>query len=171
MRGPILALAGVFLALAVVDAGALGLGWAFVDLLRLALIALVVSGAGYLFLMRRQGVTFREALLNWPIRPKLGLAGVFLALAVLDTAWGLWGTNPTKVFQYKLGYGMGIAFRDLLRLTLIMLVVSGVSYLYFMRRQGVTFRETMFNWPMVVVAGVVALLLLFTAPIFPGLGA
>jgi hypothetical protein len=44
MRGPVLAFAGVFLALAVLDLGALGLGWAFGDLLRLALIALVVSG-------------------------------------------------------------------------------------------------------------------------------
>jgi hypothetical protein len=42
MRGPVLAFAGVFLALAVLDLGALGLGWAFGDLLRLALIALVV---------------------------------------------------------------------------------------------------------------------------------
>jgi uncharacterized membrane protein len=177
MRGPILAFAGVFLALAVMDVVAFRLGWTFrlawpfVDLLRLALIILVVSGVGYLFLTRREGVTFREALLNWPRRPKLGLAGVFLALAVLDTAWGLWGTNRTEDFGYNLGYGMGMAFRDLLRLTLIILVVSGFSYLYFMRRQGVTFRETMFNWPMVAVAGVVALLLLFTAPIFPGLGA
>jgi len=171
MRGPVLAFAGVFLVLALLDIVGMGLGWAFVDLLRLALIILVASGAGYLFLTRRQGVTFREALLDWPRRPKLGLAGVFLTLAILDTAWGLWGTNPTKVFQYKLGYGMGMAFRDLLRLTLIILVVSGVSYLYFMRRQGVTFREAIFNWPMVAVAGVVALLLLITAPIFPGLGA
>jgi hypothetical protein len=55
-----------------------------------------------------------------------------------------------------------MAFRDLLRLALIILVVSGVGYLFLMRRQGVTFRETLFNWPMVAVAGVVALLLLFT---------
>jgi hypothetical protein len=171
MRGPVLAFAGVFLVLALWDIGALGLGWAFVDLLRLALIALVVGGVGYLFLTRRQGVTFREALLDWPRRPKLGLAGVFLALAVLDTAWGLWGANPTEDFDYSLAYGLGLALRDLLRLTLIILVVSGAGYLFLMCRQEVSFRETMFNWPMVAVASVVTLLLLFTAPIFPGLGA
>lgn len=171
MRGPVLAFAGVFLALAVFDVVTVGLGLAFVDLLRLALIILVVSGAGYLFLMRRQGVAFRETLLNWPRRPKLGLAGVFLTLAVLDFAWGLWGAKPNEDFWFSLGHGMGMAFRDLLRLTLIILVVSRFSYLYFMRRQGVTFRETMFNWPMVAVAGVVALLLFLTAPIFPALGA
>jgi hypothetical protein len=170
MIGPILALAGVFLALALGDVTALGLGWAFGDLLRLALIIIVVSGAGYLFLMRRQGINFREALLNWPRWPRLGLAGVFLALAVLDTGWGLWGLNPTKVFQYRLVYGMGMATRDLLRLALIVLVVSWVGHLFLMRRKGVTFREAIFNWPMVAVAGVVALLLLFTGTIFPGIG-
>jgi hypothetical protein len=87
---------------------------------------------------------------------------VFLALAVLDTTWGLWGINPTKGFQYRLGYGIGLAIRDLLRLALIVLVVSWVGHLFLMRRQGVTFREAIFNWPMVAVAGVVVLLLLAT---------
>ena len=55
-----------------------------------------------------------------------------------------------------------------------MLVVSGVSYLIFsylsfMLRQGISFRETIFNGPMVAVAGVVALLLLFTHPTFVSL--
>jgi cation transport ATPase len=94
-------------------------------------------------------------------RPVLALAGVFLALAVLD------------VVRFSQGWTsrLGWPFIDLLRLALIILVVSGAGYLFLMRRQGITFRETMFNWPMVAVAGVVALLLLFTAPIFPGLGA
>jgi hypothetical protein len=50
-----------------------------------------------------------------------------------------------------------------------MLVVSGVSYLFFIPRHGMTFRETIFNGPMVAVAGVVALLLLFTHPTFVSL--
>jgi hypothetical protein len=77
--------------------------------------------------------------------PKLAFAGVFLALAVWDTvAW---------VLEW--------AFRDLLRLAVIMLVASGVAYLFLMRRQGVTFREVIFNWPMAAVAGVVAFVLRF----------
>ena len=97
--------------------------------------------------------------------PKVVLAGVFLSLAVLDTAWGLWGANPNTRFAYRLAFGLGMATHDLLRLgqiTLIMLVVSGVGYLVFMRRQGVAFRKAIFNWPVVAVTAVVALLLLFT---------
>jgi len=59
---------------------------------------------------------------------------------------------------------VGLIIGDLLTLVVIMLVVSGVVYFFFMRRQGKTFREAIFNWPMVGVAGVVALLLLFTHP-------
>jgi hypothetical protein len=97
--------------------------------------------------------------------PKLALAGMFLALAVLDIAWGLWGANPNRNVYFRLGLGMGEAISDLVTLALIMLimlVLSVVGYLGFMRRQGVAFREAIFNWPVVAVAGVVALLLLFT---------
>jgi hypothetical protein len=96
--------------------------------------------------------------------PALALVGVFLALVVLDIARGLWGENPYSEFGPRLLFGLGMAFHDLLRLapiTLIILVVSGVGYLVFMRRQGVAFRKAMFNWPVVALAGVVALLLLF----------
>jgi hypothetical protein len=87
--------------------------------------------------------------------PVLALAGVFLALAVWNT--GLVGL----ALNNDLGWGLLWAIRDLLRLAVIILVTSGVVYLFLMRRQGVTFRETIFNWPMVAVAGAVALLLQF----------
>jgi hypothetical protein len=63
--------------------------------------------------------------------------GVFLALVVLDIAQGLWGENPYSEFSLRLAFGLGVAFHDLLRLapiTLIILVVSAVGYLFFMRR-------------------------------------
>jgi hypothetical protein len=105
----------------------------------------------------------REAMARSETRgPKLALAGLFLALAVLDTARGLWGAIPNSNFYFRLGFGLREAFDDLLRLALIMLVVSVVSYLYFMRRGGAAFREAIFNWRMSAGAGVVALLLLFT---------
>jgi hypothetical protein len=154
-RGPKLAFAGVFLVVAFVDIALVGLAlnndlgwglvWAIRDVLALAVIMLAASGVAYLFLMRRQGITFREALLNWPRGPKLGLAGVFLALAVWDTV----------------AFALVWAIRDLLRLAVIMLVASGVVYLFLRRRQEVTFQEAIFNWSMAAVAGVGALLLQF----------
>jgi hypothetical protein len=48
----------------------------------------------------------------------------------------------------------------MLALAVLMLVASGVVYVFLSRRQEVTFQEAIFNWPMAAVAGVVALLLL-----------
>jgi len=70
--------------------------------------------------------------------------------------------NPNRVFAFRLGFGLREALDDLFALAVIMLVVSVVSYHFVLRRQGVAFREAIFNWPMDAVAGVVALLLLFT---------
>ena len=89
---------------------------------------------------------------------------MFLALVVLDIARGVWGESPYSEFGPRLAFGLGMAIHDLLRLaltTLFILVVSGVAYLFLMRRQGVAFRKAMFNWPVVALVGGVALLLLF----------
>jgi len=110
----------------------------------------------------------RREVLSKTRGPKRALVGVFLALPVLGTVRGLGGGIPnediTYILQYVLGMLVGLIIGDLLTLVVIMLVVSGVVYFFFMRRQGKTFREAIFNWPMVGVAGVVALLLLFTHP-------
>jgi hypothetical protein len=109
---------------------------------------------------RREAEACKEAEVHSKTRgPKLALAGVFLALAVGDTGLGLYYDSPS--FYESLALGLGWAIRDLLRLAGIMLVASGVTYLFLMRRQEVTFREAMFNWPMDAVAGVVALLFWF----------
>jgi hypothetical protein len=82
--------------------------------------------------------------------PKLALAGVFLALAVWDTGLG--------ALVNELGLGLALAIYHMLALAVIMLVASGVVYVFLRRRQEVTFQEAIFNWPMAAVAGVVALL-------------
>jgi hypothetical protein len=100
--------------------------------------------------------------------PKLALAGVFLSLTVLRIARELWGSLLNRDFvyilKYLLAFLLGVALGDLLTLAVIVLLASGVRYLFFMRNQRVYFREAIFNWPMVAVAGVAALLLFFTRP-------
>jgi len=59
----------------------------------------------------------------------------------------------------NLGWGLIEAISDMITLAVIMLVASGVVYVFLRRRQEVTFQEAIFNWPMAAVAGVVALLL------------
>jgi hypothetical protein len=98
--------------------------------------------------------------------PKLALAGVFLALIILGTVRELWGGIPYEDFFNRLAFVLGLlaalAIGDLLTLAVIMLIVSGVVYLFLMRRRGKTLRETVFNWLMVAGAGIIALLLFFT---------
>jgi len=101
--------------------------------------------------------------------PVLVLVGVFLALTVLDTVRGMSKANPNWDFAGRLQFGLGWTTSDLFGFAVIMLLVSGVVYLFVMRRQGVSFREAIFNWQMSAVAGVVALLLLFTDLSFLGL--
>jgi hypothetical protein len=110
----------------------------------------------------------RREVLRKTRGPKRALVGVFLALPVLGTVRGLWGGIPYEDFANRLAFVLGLLIGlivgELLTLVVVMLVVSGVVYFFFMRRQGKSFREAIFNWPMVGVAGVVALLLLFTRP-------
>ena len=116
---------------------------------------------------RREAEARREVL-SKTRGSKRALVGVFLALLVLGTVRRLWEEFPYEDIIYLLATLLGILARlivgDLLTLVLAVLVVSGVVYFFFMRRRGKTFREAIFNWPMVGVAGVVALLLLLTHP-------
>jgi hypothetical protein len=110
---------------------------------------------------------------------------VFLILAVLEIAQGLWekrrvwGVNPDGEFSLRLDIGwaidVGWAIRYvivdvllLVKITLIMLIISGVGYLFLMRPQRVDLRQAFFNWPVVAVTAVVILLLFFTDISFLG---
>jgi hypothetical protein len=116
---------------------------------------------------RREMKARRKAEIRSKTRgPKLALAGVFLALPIWDTVRGMSEFSPNLVFVQRLLYGLLWSsvdlLLDLLILAVTMLVVSGVVYLFLRRRQAVTFREAIFNWPMDGVAALVALVLLFT---------
>jgi hypothetical protein len=91
--------------------------------------------------------------------PKLALAGVFVVLAAVNIVLVGLAVND-------LGVALAWAIHDLLRLAVTMVVASGVAYLLLRRRQGVDFREIIFNWPMFSVAAVVALVLFMYWPVF-----
>jgi len=56
---------------------------------------------------------------------------------------------------YQIGTGMGMAISAVIATSLIILVV-GTIYYVIARKRGVTFREAVFNWPMVILAGAAA---------------
>src|SRR5687768_14648276 len=78
---------------------------------------------------------------SWPM---LALAAVFLALIVVETSQA----------------GVGGAIRVALVVVAVVLVASAVSYLSLARRGEATLRGAVFNWSVVVLAAVAAILFL-----------
>ena len=62
-----LALAGVFLILVVMEIAQGGIGGAVRVMLFVAAVVLVASGVSYLSLVRRGGATLRKAVFNWSV--------------------------------------------------------------------------------------------------------
>ncbi len=62
-----LALAGVFLILVVVERAQGGIGGAIRVMLFVAAVVLVASAVSYLSLIRSGGATFRKAVFNWSV--------------------------------------------------------------------------------------------------------
>jgi hypothetical protein len=76
----------------------------------------------------------------------LALAAVFLALIVVETSQA----------------GVGGAIRLALVVAAVVLVASAVSYLSLARRGAATLRGAVFNWSVVVLAAVAAVLFLIS---------
>jgi hypothetical protein len=76
----------------------------------------------------------------------LALAGVFLALIVVETSQA----------------GIEGAIRVALVVVAVVLAASVVSYLSLARRGAATWRDAVFNWSVVVLAAVAAILFLIS---------
>jgi len=83
-----------------------------------------------------------------------GILAVFLVQWVGVTIQGIPATS-TKDLGFRIGVGMGGAIAASLVTATILLVV-GTIYYATARKRGVTFREAVFNWPMVTLAGLLA---------------
>jgi hypothetical protein len=55
----------------------------------------------------------------------------------------------------QIGTGIGIALNYVIANAAIVLVVGAIYYVI-ARKRGVTFRKAVFNWPMVILAGLAA---------------
>jgi hypothetical protein len=76
----------------------------------------------------------------------LALAAVILVLVIVEVMQG----------------GIRGAIPAMIAVAAVVLVGSGVSYLALARRGGATFGEAVFNWSVVVLAALAALLFLIT---------
>jgi hypothetical protein len=87
------------------------------------------------------------------------LFGVVLAVGVVETALGMSDAASGESLSYKLGYGIGGAIPSLLFVAVVALLVGLVIYVSYLFRSGrITFLRAIFNWPVVVVAALFALL-------------
>jgi hypothetical protein len=96
--------------------------------------------------------------------PRLGMLGVFLVLGVIETVQEMPPASEGGDLAYRVGEGSGLATVSVIIVAAAVLLVSGVVYATF-RRDGATFGEVLFSWPVVIVAGVVALLVLISQPV------
>ena len=91
--------------------------------------------------------------------PEWGMLAVFLVDGVVVTVQHIPAAPAGKDLGYQIGYqighGIGMAINALIATSLIILVVGAIYYVI-ARKRGVTFREAVFNWPMVILAGVAA---------------
>jgi len=65
------------------------------------------------------------------------------------------GKDLGDQISYQIATGMALAISALIATAAIILVVGAIYYAI-SRKRGVTFREAVFNWPMVILAGLAA---------------
>ncbi len=99
-------------------------------------------------------------VLSVPRGPVWGMLAVFLVLWVGVTVQERPALPAGKDLGFQIGYQIGAGLGPALGATLatagIILVLGGIYYATG-RKQGVTFREAVFNWPMVILAGLLTL--------------
>lgn len=89
--------------------------------------------------------------------PMWGMLVVFLVLGTVKAAQEMPPAATGDPFFYRLGVGMAIPILLLPALTALLLLVGGVYYVT-ARKDGVTFREAIFNWPLMILASSITLL-------------
>jgi hypothetical protein len=92
-----------------------------------------------------------------PIGPILGMVAVFLVLGIGTLVQGMPAAPAGKDLGFQIGVGIGPAIGTTLAAAVVPVALGGVYYITAYKK-GVTFREAIFNWPLVIVAGIVAFL-------------
>jgi len=89
------------------------------------------------------------------------MLAVFAVLGIGSTIQEMPAPPAGNDLDYQIGYqiGSGLVFGILAMFVVaaLLLLLGGVYYVT-SRKKGVTFREAVFNWPLVILAGLVAFL-------------
>ena len=95
--------------------------------------------------------------------PMWTMLAVFLVLGIVEIVQEIVQGFPAVLeandigfrIGFQIGTGVGRTINAALAITAILLVVGAIYYAT-ARKRGVTFREAVFNWPMVILAGLAA---------------
>jgi hypothetical protein len=90
-----------------------------------------------------------------PRGPVWGLLAVLLVEWVVVTVQEIPAAPAGKDLGDQIASGLAIALNSVIATVLIILVVGAIYYAI-ARKRGVTFRNAVFNWPMVILAGLAA---------------
>jgi hypothetical protein len=89
--------------------------------------------------------------------PTRAMSVVFLVLGIGKTVQLMPVVPAGDGFGPQIVYSVAGAIGSAVGVAAILLILGGVHYV-FARKQGVTFREAIFNWPLVIVTSIVAFL-------------
>ena len=91
--------------------------------------------------------------------PMWTMLAVFLGLGIVEIVQeivqGIPAVLEAKDIGFRIGTGIGRTINATLATAAIILVVGAIYYAT-ARKRGVTFRDAVFNWPMVILAGLLA---------------
>jgi hypothetical protein len=85
------------------------------------------------------------------------MLAAFLVLGIGATVQGTPASGGTV--SYRIGVGVGGATWAVLGVAALILLLGGVYYAT-ARKEGATFRESVFNWPLVIVAAIITFVVL-----------
>jgi hypothetical protein len=85
------------------------------------------------------------------------MLAVFVVLGIGKTVQLMSAVPPGKDVVYQSVYGMTSAILILLAVAVLIVLLGGIYYVG-ARTEGATLRGPIFNWPLVTLAGIVALL-------------
>jgi len=118
-----------------------------------ALFGVLVLVLGFALWMRSTA----EQVRSTPRGPTWGMLAMFLVLGIGEAVRAISATPTGKDPVYQIVYGTTSAILVLLAVALLILLPGGIYYVS-ARTEGAIFRRSIFNWPLVILAGIVALL-------------
>jgi hypothetical protein len=118
-----------------------------------ALFGVIMLVLGFALWMRSGAGQVR----NTPRGPTWGMLAVFLVLWIGEAVRVMFAAPTGMDVVYQIVYGTTSAILIVLAVALLILLPGGIYYVS-ARTEGATLRESIFNWPLVTLAGIVVLL-------------